>query len=119
MDVMEKVREILDSGRLNYKLDYSVKILKQTRECLRLTVLVASKDLELQTMLGLVDETSRSPEKLWKTMGDKDRLTAENKIVVALGTEISELKTTTDSLVGSVQEVKVRSVETECGKLKI
>lgn len=37
----------------------------------------------------------------------------ENKVVPALGTAISELKTTTGSLVGSLYEIKDRLVDTE------
>lgn len=42
-----------------------------------------------------------------------DRLTAEYKVILALRTEISELKTTPGSIVGALQEVKARAVETK------
>lgn len=40
-------------------------------------------------------------------------MTAENNVVLALYTEISELETTKGSMVGSSQEVKAREVEIE------
>lgn len=46
-------------------------------------------------------------------MRDKDRLTAENKVMIMQGTEITELKTTTSSLVGSLQGVMVHENEIE------
>lgn len=45
--------------------------------------------------------------------GDKDRPTAEDKVVLVLGTEIFELNTTTGSLVGSLQELKPRVFDTK------
>lgn len=69
-------------------------------------------------MSGLVQEARRFREELSKSKGDKYRLTAENKVVLALGTEILALKTTTCSGVSSFQEVKTRAVETERGLKK-
>lgn len=51
-------------------------------------------------MPGLVDEASRLRERLFKLRGEKDRVASENKVVLALETEISDLKTTTGLLVG-------------------
>lgn len=73
------------------------------------------KDLELRTISGLVDEASSlrvGPSKLEIEM---NRLTAENKVVHAIGKEISGLKTTANSIVGSLQDVKIRAIETERG----
>lgn len=63
-------------------------------------------------MPGPVEEASRLREELFGLKGKKDRLTAENKVALALRTEISELKTSTIFLVGSIHEVKARAVET-------
>lgn len=43
---------------------------------------------------------------------------AENKVVLALRTHVLELKTATGSLVGSVQEVEPRSIDTKCDLIK-
>lgn len=48
------------------------------------------EDLELQTIIGLVEDASR----LWKELAiekeDEDRLFCDNKVVLELGTEFSE-----------------------------
>lgn len=62
---------------------------------------------------GLVDEASRLNEELSKRMEEQDRLTMENNIVLALETEISESKTTTGFIVGSIEEVNAHAIETE------
>lgn len=95
------------------RLDYSLKIAKPMREVQRLNELVESKDPELQTMLRLVEKASRLREKLFRLKGNKIQLLAEIRVVLALGTEISELKTRTDFLVGCLQEVNDLVVETE------
>lgn len=56
MKPMTMVRELLMNGRSINKLDYSVKISLLKREVQRLTGLVESKYMKLQTMLGLVEE---------------------------------------------------------------
>lgn len=81
---MGKTMELFGSGRSIDRLDYSVKIEKLTREVQRLTGLVESKNLKLQSMPGLVEETSRLGQALSKLKSDKKRLTAENKVAVAL-----------------------------------
>lgn len=58
-----------------------------------------------------VEEVSLLREELSTLNVDQDRLMGENKVVLALGTEIFEFKATTGSIVGSLQEVKVRTVE--------
>lgn len=52
-------------------------------------------------------------EKLFIAKEDKDQLSAENMVVLTLWRKISGLKTTTDSLAGSLQEVKGCAAETE------
>lgn len=58
-------------------------------------------------------EASRLREELSKAKSNKDRQSAENKVVLPLRKKNSEFNTTTGSLVGSLQKVKVRAVETE------
>lgn len=58
-------------------------------------------------------EASCLPETLSESKWNKDRLTAENKVVLALVTNILDLKTTAGSLTGSLQELKARSNKTK------
>lgn len=51
-DAIAKARELLESCLSIDRSDYSVKFSKPTREAHRLSGLVDSKDLELQTMFG-------------------------------------------------------------------
>lgn len=113
MEGMTKVRELPESIPSIDSSHCSVKISKLTREIQRLTGLVESKSLKLQTMPGLVDEASCLREKRSKAKQDKDRLPAENKIMLALGMEILNLNARTSSIVGSLQEEKARAVLTE------
>lgn len=78
----------------------------------RLTGFVESTELELRTTLGLVEDASRSWEEIFTTKEDRDRITTENEVVHAPRTKILELKTTTGSLAGSLQEVKACAFET-------
>lgn len=57
-------------------------------------------------MPGLVEETSLFHEDLSFANGDKGRLTAEDMSVPGLGTEVSEWKTPTGSLVSSLHETR-------------
>lgn len=74
----------------------------------QLAGLVEWKDLGLQTMSRMVEEGSHLWDELSKIMVDKDELLNEIKVVLALGTEISELKSTNGSLVGFHPEVNPR-----------
>lgn len=112
-NAMAKIRELLESSRSIDWYNYSVKISKLTGVAQQLTGPVKSKDLELQTMPGLVEEVSHLREKLYKLNGDKDSLTAENNVVFVLLTKIPKLKRTNTSLVSFFQEVNGRVVETE------
>lgn len=112
-DAMTTVRELLQSGYNINKLDFSVKIPKLTQELQRLSGLVKSKGLELQTTPGLVEEASYLREELSKAKVDKDRLSAENKDVLALEMGNSEAKMTTGALGSSLQEFNTRAVGTE------
>lgn len=104
---------LLKSGRSINPSDYFVEILKLTIKLHQLSGLVDSFDFEIQTMPGLVDEHSCFGEEPTALSKEKDPLTLENKVVLALETETFELKTTTGFLVGSHQQVKARMVETE------
>lgn len=111
--VMKKIRQLFESGRSIDRSDYSVKISKLARSVQRLSELVGSKILELQTMSGLVDEVCRLWKELYKLKKKRDRLKAEIKVVLWLGTKISWLKTTTGSIVCSLQNVEDREIETD------
>lgn len=63
-------------------------------------------------MPGLVGKTCGLREKFFTANRDRDRLTAENKLVLALGTEIAERKKTTGSIVVLIQIDMTRPVET-------
>lgn len=78
----------------------------------RLAILVESNDIELQTLPRWVEKDCRWLEELSKTKEDWNRLTVENKVVHALERETSELMTTSSSLVGSLHEIKARTVQT-------
>lgn len=65
-DAMKTIGELLESGRSIGRSEYSVMIVKLTRGVQRLTGLVESKNLELQTMRGLVEEARRLREELDK-----------------------------------------------------
>lgn len=116
-DAMARIRELLESARSIDCLGYSIKISKLVRELQRLSGLVDSKDLEVRTMLWLVDKASSLRAEALKLKEEWDQLTAENNVVLALGTEIFELKSMIGSIVGFRQEVNARAVETE-GDLK-
>lgn len=77
-DVMTTVRDLLESGRHIKKSDNTEKISKLTREVQRLTVLMESKNSDLQTMPGLVEEASRLRDDIPKAKGDRERVLAEN-----------------------------------------
>lgn len=79
----------------------------------RLTVLVELKALETQKMSELIEETSRSREELSTAKGDTDRLEAENKVVLAVGMDISELNKSIGFLVGSINEKKAGAVDSQ------
>lgn len=85
---------------------------KLAREVSRPSSLVKSKDSEVETMPWLVGDASRLREELSKFY-KKYRFTVEIKIVLALGSGIFSLKTTTGSVVGSLKEVKAGVVETD------
>lgn len=107
------VRELPESGLSINTSDYVVIMEKLTREKQRLTGPVKAKGLRLQTISGLVEDASRLREKRSKAKEDEDRLSAEKKVALALVTEISELKRTDGFLVGFLQKIKDRAVETE------
>lgn len=65
-DAIAKITELLESCCSIDRSDYTVKIGRVTRKVQRLTDFVESKDLKLQTMLGLVEKTRRLREKLSK-----------------------------------------------------
>lgn len=65
-----------------------MKILKLARKIHWLASLVELKDFELQTIPGVVEEPSHLREDLSKTKRNKDQLTAQNKVVFALGMEM-------------------------------
>lgn len=110
---MKTVRELPESGHSINWLEYSVYIAKLTKEVHRLTGLVVPKDVELQLLPVLGKNASRLQEELDKAEEDKHRLSLEHKFVLAVKTEISELKTTTGLLVGSIRGVKARAFEYE------
>lgn len=56
-------------------------------------------------MSGLAEKAFRLLEELSKLRGDKDSLTAEDKLALELGPNISELKTSTGILVGPLPKV--------------
>lgn len=58
MDAISTMSKLLESSPSISKLDYFPKIANFAREVQRLTDLVESVDLELQTMCGLVEEAS-------------------------------------------------------------
>lgn len=112
-DAIAKIQKILQIGCSIDRSGFFVKILKLAREVQRLLGLIDSKDLAMQMMVGLNDEASSSREKPFKLKEEKDRLTVESKVVLALRSEISGFKTATGSIVDSSWEVKSRKVETE------
>lgn len=99
---MKTVMELLESCCSNNESEYSSKIARLMQEVPRLTGLVESKDSEVQTMPRLVEDVSRLRKELAKAKGEKDGLSASEKVVLALGTENSGLMKTTGSLVGSL-----------------
>lgn len=112
-DAMARVLKLLNTGRNIDISEYFAKISKLMREVKRLSDSVESKDLELYTMPGLVEEAGSLQKEVSTLKEEKGCLVAANKVVLSLGTGISALKATTGSLVLSLQEVKVRSVEVE------
>lgn len=111
---MLKIRVIRVGCSINHS-DYIMKISKLTREVQGLAGLVESKDYKSQMMPWLVKKASRLREELSKFEGDRDGLTAVNKVVVALEPEISELKRTTSRLTSSYSKVKAHAAETKRG----
>lgn len=85
---MTTVRELLESCRNIDKTDYFASVSKRTRERQRVTGLVESKDLELQTTPRLVQQTSRVREELPTTKGDKALLSAQIKVLLERETEV-------------------------------
>lgn len=67
MEAMAKVRDLFGSGRSIFRSFYSLRISKLTREDQSLTGLVRSKELELESMRGFIQEASRS----WKDFPKK------------------------------------------------
>lgn len=110
-DIMRKIRGLLESCHLIHDADCSVNNLKLTREVMWLNDMIEQKHLELQTVPRLVEETSHLRKELSKLKRNKDRLTVKKKVVFALKTKIFELRTTTDSLTGFLQEVKSCAIE--------
>lgn len=74
--------------------------------------------MEFQTLSALVTAVGRLQEELSRTRWDKDRSSAKIKIVLAIGTEIWELETTTVSFVGSLREEKARAVKSQVDREK-
>lgn len=64
-------------------------------------------------MPRLVEQARRLREELSKPKEERARSTAGNNVALALGTEISELKTTSGSIVSPSQDVKACAAETE------
>lgn len=91
-EAMAKVWELPDSMRTLERSNYSLKLLMLMQEVQRLSGLVKSKDVKLQTTSGLVDEASRLREEFVTLQVKKNRFTAENKVVLPLGPKVSELK---------------------------
>lgn len=116
-DAVVKIREFLESGRSIDRSDYCVKILKVSWGIQRLSGVVELKNLELQTMAGLIDEASSLQKDLSNLQEERNRLMTENRVVPVVGTENSELMKPTDSIVGSLQEVKRDKVKNK-GDLK-
>lgn len=112
---MAKLRELLENGRSIHQLNYSVKISKLIRKVQRLPGLVNSKDLEIQTMPRLVGKAIRLRKRLFVLKKVRNRLKAENMVVVASEAEVSVLKSTTVPIVSSLQGVKARAVESKKG----
>lgn len=69
-------------------------------------------------MPGLVDKPSRVRNVLHNVTEDKDQLTTEYKVVLAIGLEHSGLKTATGSFVGFLHELEAHADVTK-GDLKI
>lgn len=88
-NALAKIRELLESVHSIKCSNHFVKISKSTRKLQQLTGPNELKGLELQTMPRLVDEASRLREELSMLKWDKDRTTAENKVMLVLGTESS------------------------------
>lgn len=82
----------------------------------RRTVSVLSILLKLQTISCLEEKFRSLLEELFILKGDEDRLTAGNKVVLFLRTQILNFKRMTGSLAGFFQEVKAPAVETEWQK---
>lgn len=83
-DAMVMVKGLHRSSCSTSKSGHLMKILKLTQEVQRPACLVKSKDLELQKTPRLVKERSCLQEELFKAKRDKDRLTSEKKVVLAL-----------------------------------
>lgn len=69
-------------------------------------------------MHGLVEKASRLREGFFETKRNKDRLTAENIVVLDLKTEILGFKTRSGSPVGSFQKVNAPAIETKRDLIK-
>lgn len=57
-------------------------------------------------MRGPVEEYNHLQKEISKAKNDIVRLTAENKVALALGTEISEFLSTVRSIIGSLLQAK-------------
>lgn len=91
-DAMTNITELLESDRSIYPSDSFVKIWNRVLEVQRLSGMVESKDLKLQTIPGLVEEASRLREELLQQKEDEDRSETENKSMLALSTKRFQLK---------------------------
>lgn len=60
----------------------------------------------LQKTPGLVDESTHLQEKLCKLRKNKDQWTLKTEAKITPGEKVSDLKTKTGSVVGSLQEMK-------------
>lgn len=89
-DVIGTVRELLESGLHIRKSPFSVKVAKLKQKVARLTDLVNIKGLERQTMSRQVEDAGRLQEEPTKVMWDKNRLSAQNMVLLALETKTLE-----------------------------
>lgn len=91
-DPVAKIKRLLQSGRLIDGSDFSVNIAKLKGEVHQLTGLIESKDLKLQTVSEIVEDVNGLREKRSVFKRENDQLSFLNKAVLALGTEIFELR---------------------------
>lgn len=114
-DSIAKSRVLLKSGPSVDRSEYSVKISKLARELQWLSSLVQWKNLKLQTIALLIGGSRRLWEEHSVLKIERDQLAVKYKLMLAFGTEISELMRTTGSNVGSLKEVRAHAVETDRG----